>query len=374
MRYDVAVIGAGPAGATTALLLARAGASVCVVERSQFPRTKACGEYLNAGAVRLLRELGVAGSLAAHAVPLRGVRLSGKGARAELRFAAAGWSLPRATLDSALLDAALDAGATCKAGRAERFASGDDGVRIDVRTPGGELEQVQSSVLIGADGAHSLVAREFGLSEPVKENRRFALGGHYCGLSGLDDYLEMFVDGRSYFAINPFSASRANVMLIVDESELHRRRDDVDAFVHERARVLSGGRIQFDGARLEDKRIAIGPLAYRARRYSVPRVLLVGDSAHFLDPFTGQGVHFALRGAQLAGQAVKQMLWNSSAQLDAWQHYERSLRQEVRRRKRLSSIVGALVRVPFIASPAAAIATRNPLVFRGLLDAVTGAT
>ncbi len=59
-RVDVAVVGAGPAGASTALLLARKGLHVLLIERSEFPRTKACGEYLSAGTVRLLEQLGVA--------------------------------------------------------------------------------------------------------------------------------------------------------------------------------------------------------------------------------------------------------------------------------------------------------------------------
>lgn len=374
MRYDAIIVGAGPAGATTALLLARAGASVCVVERTPFPRTKACGEYLSAGAVQLLREVGVAHRVAAHAVPLRGVRLTGANARAQLRFARDGWSVPRATLDDALLDAAVACGVDCIIGRAEQFTSDARSVRVGVRRPAGEVEQLSAAVLVGADGAHSLVAREFGLTERAAGGRRFALGGHYGGLSGLDDYLEMFVDGSSYFAINPFSPSRANVMLIVDEYELHRRREDVDVFMRERAGILSGGRIRFDRAQLEGKRIATGPLAHSARCYGAQHALLVGDAAQFLDPFTGQGVHFALRSTQLASEAVMRVLRDPGAEQAAWQKYECNVRREVRRRKALSSIVGLLVRVPLLASPAAALASRTPRVFRGLLDAVTGAT
>jgi len=373
MRYDVAIVGAGPAGAAAALRLARAGADVCIIERAQFPRTKACGEYLSAGTVRMLDGLGVAKVLAAHAALLQGVRLFGNGTSAELRFSVPAWSLPRATLDAALLDAALEAGAFCMLGRAERFVCDATAVRVDVRTPDGNIEQIHASVLVGADGAQSVVAREFALNAPSRGRRRFALGGHYAGLRDLGAHLQMFVDGRSYFAVNPMTDGRANVMLIVDEDDLHERRDDVDDFMRQRAAALSGGRIRFDGAVLEGKRIAIGPLAHRARRFSAPHVLLAGDSAQFLDPFTGQGVYLALRAAELASQAIVLRLSGHVSERRAWGEYEMGLRRELVRRRRLSAIVSLLVRVPLLAKRAADLVERKPRVFRPLVDAVTGA-
>ena len=75
MSDDVVVVGAGPAGSATALLLARAGRSVRIVERARFPRRKVCGEYVNGGAVDALDRLGVLATVRAVSSPLRGVRL-----------------------------------------------------------------------------------------------------------------------------------------------------------------------------------------------------------------------------------------------------------------------------------------------------------
>src|SRR5947209_11713225 len=104
---DVAIAGGGPAGSSAALMLARARLETLVIDRAQFPRTKACGEYLNAGAVELLRALGMEGVLAPMAARLDGIRLSGNGVRTELRFSRAGWALPRAQLDDTLLQSAV---------------------------------------------------------------------------------------------------------------------------------------------------------------------------------------------------------------------------------------------------------------------------
>ena len=347
--HDVIVAGGGPAGAATALRLAREGLDVAVVERAAFPRTKPCGEYLSPATIRALDELGVSDTLAQHASPIRGIRLFNSGARVELALRTPGWSLPRATLDDALLSAAREAGAHIIRGRVEDVLCSDERAGVLVRTPSGNRERIDARILVGADGAHSIIAKICGLSGAQKKTPRFALGGHYAGLRGLDGCVEMFVDGASYFAVNPFSDSAANVMLVVREPELQRRREDVDAFIAERASALSGNSLGFDGARLMGKRVAVGPLEHRALRYAAPRVFLTGDAAHFLDPFTGQGVYMALFGARAAARAIVATLRAGAAEEAARTRFERTLAGELRRRKTLASVAGSLVRMPRLA-------------------------
>jgi len=361
--YDVLVAGAGPAGSASALLLEREGLSVGIVERSVFPRTKACGEYLSAATVRELHALGVAGFLEAQATPVSGVRLYSGKAQAALPFRSPGWSLPRAALDSTLLEAAKEAGTRVHHARLETVRAGSNEMLAGVRNERGELETLRARVIVGADGLHSTVARSCNLPAPAPRGARFALGGHYRDLPGLGCELQMFVEGRSYFALNPLSNSSANVMLVVPGDELHRNRGDVDAFMCTRARRLSRGRIRLDRARIEGKRIAIGPLAYRARRFTAPGVLLAGDAAQFVDPFTGQGVYLALHAAALVRDAIAALLCRGVPQHEAWQLYERRLRREIRRRGLFSQLASIAVRLPFLAPCAQA--------FTPLLDAVS---
>jgi flavin-dependent dehydrogenase len=359
---QVLVVGGGPAGATAALLRAREGRRVSVIERSTFPRTKACGEYLSAGSVRLLYELGIAAELVPLARPVRGVRLHGHGVHARIDFPVPGWSLPRAILDHALLRAAVAAGAQLVHGRVEECLDEAEQARIAVRTADGSLQHLPAGAVIGADGMHSIVARKCGLNAQRRHNARFALGGHYDGLRGLDDYIDMFVDGESYAAINPLSASSANVMLVVSARELAVNRHDVETFAHERALRLAGTLLA--GGRLEGKRIAIGPLSYRARRLAGVHVMLAGDAACFVDPFTGQGVYLALQCARLAAQCA------IAGDLSA---YEARARREIATRERSARAVSRLIQSQLLARASAALLYYQPLVLKPLIRRVIGA-
>lgn len=356
------IAGAGPAGSTAALLLARAGKRVRICEPSAFPRTKTCGEYLSAGSVRLLRDLGAAPRLAAHARDIRGVRLHGHGVHVRVDFPQAGWSLPRSVLDAALLDMALEAGAELVHARVEDCTDGPFFAAAALRLADGTRVDERAQAVIGADGLHSLVARKCGFARPHSGSGRFALGGHYSGFSRLDGYIDMFLDGRTYAAINPLSDTSANVMLVVEERELQQHRGNVERFAEDRARALAGDLLA--GAALVSKRIAVGPLAYRAQRIAGERVLLVGDAAAFIDPFTGQGVYLAMRCARIAAHCVIE---------DTLQRYGILAGREIEGRDRAARRVSQIVGSAAAARTAAAALRLQPRLFGALVGRVTGA-
>src|SRR6185369_4284590 len=115
---DVIIAGAGPAGSIAALLLARAGVRVFLIDREAFPRHKLCGDTLNPGAVARLRSLGLSGGPLDRAVRLNGMRVTGPGASVVGRYGdgVAALALPRRDLDAWLLDQAVSAGARFECG------------------------------------------------------------------------------------------------------------------------------------------------------------------------------------------------------------------------------------------------------------------
>jgi flavin-dependent dehydrogenase len=351
--FDAVIAGAGPAGATTALLLARRRKSVCIYDRSNFPRTKACGEYLSAGTVRLLYGLGAGAQLAPLAREIHGVRLHGHGVSVRIDFPQPGWSLPRSMLDKALLDAALSAGAQLVHGRVEHCEDGEASATIGVvRLPDGEQIEARARAVVGADGIHSLIARKCELAPAVSRGERFAVGGHYTGFGKLDAYIDMFVAGSRYVAINPLSDETANVMIVGGHPDL------AESLAHELAGDLLAG------ARLEGKRIAIGPLWYRAQRLAGLRVLLAGDAAAFLDPFTGQGVYLALQCARIAAECI------DAGDLHA---YESRAGRAIAARAGAAGRVARIVGSPLLSRAAAGILRMHGRLLNPLVARVTGA-
>jgi 2-polyprenyl-6-methoxyphenol hydroxylase-like FAD-dependent oxidoreductase len=372
---DVVVAGGGPAGSATALLLARAGVRVHVVERARFPRRKVCGEYLNSGAVQALDRLGVLASVAAVAAPLRGVRLVATGAPAvTLPFSRPAYSCARDVLDSVLLESAVAAGAAVERARVEELILVSDrcqGVRV--RTEDGTLEERRARIVVGADGIGSVVARKLGAAKPPRPGARYAVGGHYAGFGAFDEHVEMYVGSGAYFALNPLSEISANVMVVVQKHRLAAWSRDVDAGLGGAAAALGRGVRSFEGATRLGPRVSIGPLSYGVRRTSAPGALLVGDAAGFLDPFTGQGIFLALTGAEHAAEAIVRALRDPERERAAFADYDGWRRRDLTWRRRLCKTVALLVDVPPLARRAARGVARFPEAGATLIDAVAGA-
>lgn len=367
MQYDVAVIGAGPAGSACAFRLAHAGRSVVLIERSAFPRTKVCGEYVSQSARRQLEALGVAETVQNHAAVVHQIRIHAGAQNVEFAFAGGAWSLPRADLDALLCAHAQSAGAVLMTARAESFVQTPGGIQVAFRTVSGSQDTLFARTVVGADGIGSSVARAFGLTKKSRGEARFALGGHYRGFGDLEQSIEMYVRGKSYFAINPLGGELANVMVIVKEKTLAEWRGAIDERLQETARELAGGRRAVTPVQLVGKRVAIGPLAHATRAPALPNVYLVGDAAGFLDPFTGQGVSLALSSAALAAEAILR------GGHDAHLRYARAYLKRFASRARIAGLVSTLLKAPWLTPLAARTLQKSPYLRERFMRSITGA-
>ena len=338
---DVIIVGAGPAGATLALLLARAGVEVVLLDRAAFPREKPCGEYMSPGVVRLLHELGVGPRVEAAGRRLRGfaVQAQGRSAMRGTFGRAPGWSgapayglgVSRATMDATLVGVARDAGAALwertRVTDVVRGAQGVAGVRV--LTPSGPRE-LHARLVVGADGVRGVVGRRLEMVAVREGMRRIALAAHLEGVAGLGDYGEMHVGRHGYCGVAPLGDGTANVAMVLGRDQGRRIAGRAQAYY--RAALWGFGDLgpRTEGARIVRAVLSIGPLSYGAHAMTGDGVLLVGDASGYYDPFTGQGVYKALRSAQLAAPVVVRALAAGDVSRARLVTYEQARRAEFR--------------------------------------------
>lgn len=338
-------MGGGPAGSLTALLLARAGVRVRLVDREAFPRDKLCGDTVNPGAWAMLDALGVAGPIARVAKPIRGMVVTGAGrARVEGTYGTglAGVALRRRVLDELLLHAAADAGVTVETGVRVDAPVVEDGRVRGVRGAGpGGRRGYDADLVVAADGRHSRLAFGLGLSRFATRPQRWAYGAIYADVAGLGDCGEMHIREDGYVGIAPLPDGTANVCAV---REWRRTGAPLSGDVLAQAVAADAALMaRFASARRVDRVTILGPLAVDSRAAGVPGLLLAGDAAGFVDPMTGDGMRFAIRGAELAAEAALRELATGQP---AWTWLTAERQREFGAKWRLNRALRGLVAWP----------------------------
>jgi flavin-dependent dehydrogenase len=312
-QLDVLVAGAGPAGSATATFLARAGYSVLAVDRAAFPRDKACSEYMSPEAVRILSRIGAVEALErAGAFALEGMKVTGPGgATAHGRFAHAGYQPFRATglsvsrriLDNELVAAARAAGALVMERSYVEELLYDRGsiAGAVVRDRAGQRHALRARLTVGADGLRSVVARRMGRRTHGKP-RRVAFAAHVAGVQGMGSSAELHFGESCYMGLNPIGLGRTNVTIVVPVERAGPSRGRVGQFFSDILAEFPGVRERVEAGEVERPVLATGPFAARSGRVVASGGLLVGDAADFFDPFSGDGIYSALRGAELVAE------------------------------------------------------------------------
>lgn len=356
--YDVAIAGAGPAGAATACRLARAGLRVIVADRAEFPRDKICSEYMSPEGVRHLAALGVLEAVERRGGhPIRGTTvhaprgssLTGIFARAgHAPFRDTGLSVARRLLDQALVDAARRAGADLLERTAVQAVL-RDGAAVTgllVRDAAGKPRELRARLTIGADGLRSLVALALGprRSGPL---RRYAMVAHVGEVAGLGDIAEMHVTPRGYVGLNPLGGGIANVALVLPHERMRPARGRVRQFFFEELARFAGVGPRICSRNLLREVLVTGPFAVRAAAVTAPGALLVGDAADFFDPATGDGIYCALRGAELvADTAVAALSLPGPITVDRLIEYRQGRRRLFAGKWMLERMIDSALRFP----------------------------
>lgn len=369
---EVLIAGGGPAGSIAALILARAGIRVLVVDRAAFPRPKLCGDTLNPGAVALLDRLGLGARIRSRGLRVDGMVVTGQrgvAVRGLYPPNQHGIAITRRDLDVTLLEAAAAAGAQVQQrtlvkspifwDRQHRRA-----LRGAVLTrPGGTAVRVPACVTIAADGRHSHLAFGLGLARHPRRGRRWAIGQYFQDVHGTSACGEMHIRGGHYIGIATVPGDLVNVCLVTED---RAGMNEPAALLQKHLRADPLLAVRFASARPVQPPSVMGPLAVEAMAAGAPGVLLAGDAAGFVDPMTGDGLRFALRGAELAARAAIVMLERGPhvgyEQLGRWRAAEFGTKHRLNRV--LRRIAGSAAAVS-LASVTAAIA---PAAVRRLIN------
>lgn len=364
--FDVVVIGAGPAGSLSALLAARAELSVLLVEKKPFPRDKVCGCCLSQHAFSALQTAGLSHVLEDSKAPtLRRLLVSSGNRELSLKIPP-GRSISRASLDNSLLSAATAAGATFLPDtRATIIASSND--TVDVQLEPGDV--VRGSIVVAADGLGGTSLSSFTELHPrVSPNSRV---GTSTISSAADEFysdgtIYMGYNGGGYLGLVRLEDGRLDIAAAFDVDILRKAGS---------ARAAAGQLLRSCGWPVPagfDELTWSGTVALTRRRPRVAakRIFVVGDSASYVEPFTGEGIGWALNSALLSAPMVAGAAkrWDDDF---AWR-WEHTYRRTIMKQQQATRMVSTLLKHPTMANSTAELLLAVPALQPAVVGLVCG--
>jgi flavin-dependent dehydrogenase len=359
------VIGAGPAGSAAASVLGSSGYRVLLLEKDRLPRRKVCGEFLSGRAREGLGRLGVLAAVEAIAVPIRGGALHLASGRAiPFPLPAPALGISRFALDALLARRAAELGAEVRCGaRVLGVARDGGGFRVRWAGAGGaEPGEVSAAVIIGAwgrwDALDRALERRFG-----RERARYLGWSADYATDGTDAFahdVRLYVFPGGYCGLSPVEGGRTHLAGVISERARRRLAPGWPAVVaHARLanRTLDRDLSAVQGQ--EGDLLGTGPVYFTRKPPVSDGVILTGDAAGVLDPFSGEGQASALASGLLAGDAAARALGSVSGADALAADYAREWRRRFGWRFAWSAAFRRLVLSPRLADAAARLAGRT---------------
>jgi len=352
---DVIVAGAGPAGATAAATLARAGFSVIVLDSANFPRDKVCGDFVGPAALLELKKLGITklgryrktNIIREATLYLDGRQLIRHPMPEVAGLPAHGRVIPREQLDDLIFRCAVDAGALAlERTRVTDYQTHDDRVRVGV-VQAGRRRELNCRLLLGADGIGSVVARGV-RGKPSRLDRIIAVRAYYEGVAGPADRAELYFTSASfpgYYWLFPTQGGGANVgvgllLETLPETGQHPRELLMELVAGDPALKARLG-----SARIKGKVKGWPLVTYNHRTPLVDdRVMLLGDAAGLINPLNGEGIQYAMQSGRWAAQTAISCLRCNDLAGDALEPYARRVEQALRYDMALAGMIVQLIR------------------------------
>jgi flavin-dependent dehydrogenase len=336
--YDVAIIGGGPAGSTTAALLARAGRRVVLFEREKFPRFH-IGESLLPFSMKAFSRLGLhekflsAGFIKKYGGEIMaacsdtGTKFYFKdGYRSQTDHA---YQVTRGDFDKVLLDHAAESGAEVhEQTLVETVEFSSDRVDLSMRS-NGAANLIRAHYLVDASGRSSMLGRQFKIKKTYEHLQKLSIFAHYEGVwrpEGIDGTLTVLIRAIDrWFWLIPLTDDRTSVGVVLDSETFRKSKLSADDFLE---RVLAEqptiAKRMTNAQRVSNVHVE-ADFSYRSARLYGHRWLLTGDAAGFIDPIFSSGVFLAVFSGEKCADALNEVLDRPRKTKRLFARYERSV-------------------------------------------------
>ena len=336
-QYDVIVVGGGPAGATAAMYLRRAGKKVLLVDKAPFPRDKTCGDAQGRKAANIMKELGIyEGYESLPGQKIYGLTLSSpNGTQVHVDVEdrenpAPGYVHKRFVFDEFLFQSTKNMGVEIKVLQVKdvivenNFVEGVIGLNQN-----GQTEELKAKLVLGADGVLSVVARKFGLVNNPPEHNISALRIYYKNVKGLTDRLELHLVDKlipGYFWIFPLPNNEANVGLGMIINDMQEKKVNLKQAVLDEIKNNPLFKDRFAEAQpMEDVKGWTLPIASHHRKCYGNGFMLLGDAASLIDPLSGEGVGNAMISGKVAAEVAIEALEENKFEEKFLKRYDKKL-------------------------------------------------
>lgn len=372
-KYDIIIVGAGPAGATAALYANRSNLKCLLIDKSFFPRDKVCGDALSGKSVRIMRELGLVdeveqlnGSLinritfGSPSHKQFDINLKGSSDPAHIKQ---GFVIPREIFDNYLFEKAKSVTDT-KEGFTVTDLVYDKGILSGIKgiNNNKEEEEFKAPIIMGCDGANSIVSRKLKLYEMDMKNTAVAIRCYYKGVKGLTDQIELhYVEEvlPGYFWLFPAGDGIANIGIGLSKNDAKKEKRNLKQILND---VISSEyfKSRFSDAKPLEKPVGWNlPLGRIKRKSYGDGFMLLGDAAGLIDPFTGEGIGNAMVSAKYAIQVASQAKKMNNYSKSFLSEYDKLLWSEVGKELKTSTKLQGLARSKFLLNFVINRAARN---------------
>lgn len=379
IRYDVAIVGARVAGAGTALLLARAGLRVLMVDRTTFPSDTMSGHFMQPAAVSMLRRHGMGEALAALGYPAQGTMTVdfGKsvvsGRPAPMPDGTADGCAPRRfAFDQMLAGAAVEAGADLYEGTSFSEPLLEDGAVIGLRVARSEgTEDIRARLLVGADGKRSRVARA--VDAAVYDHHAPMTCAYYTYWEGADVPTARLSVRDGLFAVAvPCGGDNTFLAIQWPHTRFHEIRQDVDGYTRRAIASIPWLAERFADAKPTERYVGSGDLDTFFRAAAGPGWALVGDAGHHKDPITAQGMTDALLDAEVLAARIVEGLGGARSLTKSLSAYAAERDRRSKPMHRVTLDLARLTPPPPEVQTALAAMARDPAAVAQFLGVMAG--